>query len=319
MRRTRAGALAARRSLVRTFTMSPARAALLGVVASLVACTAEPVPFSSGGSSSHAAGDGADETAPADGDPSSPSSDAPGTPSPNPSASSPAPAGSLAAGDKTISKTVAGMSRTARVHVPSSIAQRKLPVVLALHGNGDQAANFVATSGLLSLADTIGFVLVAPDGVERSISVGGQTTPPLAWDAYNARAQNADVQLFDTLLDELVATGSVDTKKVVVYGYSQGGYASVRYGREAGARLACAAVLAAGDAGGVPTAFARQLPFSIQIGSADPARNNAASFAQSLTGAGHPVDFHEIAGAGHSPLPGPARAPLDDCLARALP
>ncbi len=231
----------------------------------------------------------------------------------------PAPGGTLAAGDTTVNKTVAGLARTARVHVPSSITQKKLPVVVALHGNGDTAQNFVATSGLLGFADSVGFVLIAPQGIARAISVGGQTTPPLSWDAYNARAQNADVQLVDALLDEVVASGSVDPKHLVVYGYSQGGYLSVRYGREASAKLSCAAVIAAGDAGGVPTAFARKLPFSIQIGSMDSARNNAASLAQSLQNAGHPVDFHEIAGAGHSPFPGSPKVPLEDCLARSLP
>lgn len=305
--------------------MSLPRAALLATfaslasIASLAACAAEPVPLSSGSRGTAAdAPEGESPPSEETGGPTSPSAPAPSTTT-SPGDPPPAPGGTLAAGDKTLTKTVAGLSRSIRLHVPASITQRKLPVVLALHGNGDQATNFIATSGLLSLSDSVGFVLVAPQGLARAISVGGQTTPPLSWDAYNARAQNADVQLFDALLDELVASGSVDTKKLVVYGYSQGGYASVRYGREAGARLACAAVIAAGDAGGMPTAFARKVPFSIQIGSGDSARNNAASLAQQLQGAGHPVDFHEIAGAGHSPLPGPARVPLDDCLARALP
>jgi poly(3-hydroxybutyrate) depolymerase len=225
------------------------------------------------------------------------------------------PGGTLAPGESTISKTIAALPRTVARYVPAAIAQRKLPVVIALHGNGDQASRFVVTSGLRALADNIGFVLVAPQGVPRTISVGGLTTPSVSWDAYNARAANADVQLFDALLDEIVGSGSVDANKVVVYGYSQGGYAAVRYGREASDRLACAAVLAAGDAGGVPTAFARPLRFAIQIGSNDPARANAAAFAQTLQAAGHPVTFHEIAGAGHVPIPPPARTPLDECLA----
>jgi poly(3-hydroxybutyrate) depolymerase len=300
--------------------MTLPRAVVLALTATLAACTVERVPFPD--RSGAASPEGGENTEPTEEEstasPAAPS--APGAPAAaKPSEAAPAPGGSLAAGARTLTKTVAGLARTVRLHVPASITQRKLPVVLALHGNGDQATNFIATSGLLTLADSVGFVLVAPQGAARAISVGGQTTPPLSWDAYNARAQNADVQLFDALLDEIVGSGSVDAKRIVVYGYSQGGYASVRYGREAGARLACAAVIAAADAGGVPTAFPRKLPFSIQIGSADGARSNAASLAQSLQIAGHPVDFHEIAGAGHSPLPRPARAPLDDCLARALP
>lgn len=302
--------------------MIPHRLAVLALVATFAGCAAEPVPL--GGGSRSKTADTSDPSA-SEGDGTTPSEDgetpapaAPGTTTP-PGTTAPPPGGNLTAGSRTVTKTVAGLSRSASVRVPAAITQRKLPVVIALHGNGDTASNFVATSGLTQLADSVGFVLVAPQGVSRAISVGGQTTPPLSWDAYNARAQNADVQLLDALLDEIVASGSVDEKKLVVYGYSQGGYASVRYAREAGARLACAAVIAAGDAGGMPTAFARKIPFSIQIGSLDSARSNAASLAQQLQTAGHPVDFHEIAGAGHSPFPGQPRVPLDDCLARALP
>ncbi len=277
-------------------------------------CAAEPVALSRGGVAGEMQQDEGEREAEASG-----TGTGTGTGETEAPAAAPSPPGSLKAGDTTLQKSVMGLARTIRVHVPTSIRQRKLPVVLALHGNGGQAADFVQTSGLLQLADSVGFVLVAPQGLARTIAVGGQTTPPLSWDAYNARAANADVQLFDVLLDELVATGSVDMKHLVVYGYSQGGYASVRYGREASGRLACAAVLAAGDAGGIPTGFTRKLAFSIQIGSNDSARNNAASLAQNLQTAGHPVSFHEIAGAGHSPMPGLAKTPLDDCLAAAGP
>jgi len=227
---------------------------------------------------------------------------------------SPAPGGNLPAGEAALTRTVAGLARTGTRYAPAAITQRKLPVVLALHGNGDDAARFVVTSGLRALADSEGFVLVAPQGVMRAVTVNGITTPRVAWDAYNGRANNADVQLFDTLLDEVIASGSVDATKLVVYGYSQGGYAAVRYGKEASDRLSCAAVLAAGDSGGSPTAFTEKLRFSIQIGANDPARGNAANLARSLEAAGHVVAFREIAGAGHVPIPPPARTPLDECL-----
>jgi dienelactone hydrolase len=240
--------------------------------------------------------------------------DAPAT-TPEPAKPPLPPGGTLTAGESTSSKTIATLARTTVRYVPASITQRKLPVVLALHGNGDQASRFVLTSGLRALADSVGFVLVAPQGVQRAISVAGTTTPPVSWDAYNPRASNADVQLFDALLEEVLASGSVDPTKLVVYGYSQGGYASVRYAREASDRLACAAVLAAGDSGGIPTAFTRPIRFAIQIGSNDSAVGNARTFAESRRAAGHPVTFHEIAGAGHVPIPPPARTPLDECLA----
>jgi poly(3-hydroxybutyrate) depolymerase len=200
------------------------------------------------------------------------------------------------------------------LHVPAAVAAQKLPLILALHGNGDQAANFIQTSTLASRTDAI---VAAPQGIQRDVSVGGATAPNVAWDAYNSGAgANIDVALLDAVRAELSASGSVDLARVVVFGYSQGGYFAWRYAKEASSDLSCAAVVAAADPGGTPKAFAKKLPFLVQIGSGDYAIQNARSSKDALLAAGHEVQYNEIAGAGHSPFPGSKEAPLTFCLGK---
>jgi predicted esterase len=218
----------------------------------------------------------------------------------------------LQPGDRTITLSVGGESRTVVLHVPVSASP--LPLILALHGNGDQASNFIRTSLLSARKDAI---VAAPQGIQRSINVGGSTAPNVAWDAYNkGAAANSDVALLDALRAELGASSSVDLARIFVFGYSQGGYMAYRYAMEASDALSCAAVIAAANPGGTPTVFARKLPFMLQIGSNDYAIQNARQSKEALTSAGHEVQYNEVAGAGHTPFPGSKETPIAFCLGK---
>lgn len=230
-----------------------------------------------------------------------------------------APGGTLEAGNTEWTLTAAGRERTVRVHVPDAIGERKLPVVIALHGNGDDAANFEATSGLLGQSDSLGFVLLVPDGIARNISVGGQTAPNVPWDAYNLYDDNWDLQLMTALRERVQETGSILDDKVSVYGFSQGGYMAYRTAKALSNDFACAAVLAAADSGGYPIDFARKIPLSIQIGSNDYGISQARATHAALNSAGHDHEWDEVAGLGHALAPAPRRfTPLTYCLDKSL-
>ncbi len=231
--------------------------------------------------------------------------------------------GKLTPGDSTLTITAAGKTRSVLLHVPAAVTKGQIPLVLALHGNGDQNANFVATSGIKALADTDGFVLAAPQGITQTVTVGGQTVPNIDWDAYRSVADgNIDLPLLQALQARLVGSGSIDVKHIVVYGYSQGGYMSFRYGMDAAASLACSAVLAAADpmpGAGLVTNAARKIPVAIQIGDKDYGISGARTTKTELDGNGNPNSYVEIADAGHVPIPGHPAAPLDWCRGQALP
>lgn len=226
--------------------------------------------------------------------------------------------GTLTPGTSTISVSAAGMMRSAILHVPAAVSGGPLPLVIALHGNGDTNGNFVAATQLKSRADAAPFVLVAPQGVRQSL-FGNM----LDWDAYRTVAQgNIDVPLLDALRTQLVASGSIDPQRVLVFGYSQGGYLSFRYGMDTADKLSCAAVLAAASPSTDPrlvSGAARKIAVALQIGTLDSALGQARATRDLLMMNGNPLSYNEIAGAGHVPIPGDLQVPLGFCLAQKRP
>jgi poly(3-hydroxybutyrate) depolymerase len=235
-----------------------------------------------------------------------------------------APPTTLMRGTTTLSLSVGGMARTAILHVPAS-ATSDAPLVIALHGDGDTDTNFVATSGLGSLSDADGFVLVAPQGIPRNVSVDGQTVPDVDWDAYTpAGMGNIDLELLEQLRTQLAATHEVDADRTFVFGYSQGGYMSFLYGMSYASVLSCAAVLAASSpyGGGTTdpliTGAARKIPVALQIGTEDEAFAAAETTEMTLMAGGFPVQWTPVSGAGHVPIPGSVSVPLAYCLGQSL-
>src|SRR4029077_17731180 len=122
----------------------------------------------------------------------------------------------LTPGDQTLSINAGGQGRSVLLHVPA--AAGPMPLVIALHGNGDTSNNFVAALGLKAKADAAPFVLAAPQGVP-SMPMG--VPAMVVWDAYTALASNADEALLDAIKAQLGASATVDGKRIFVWGYSQ--------------------------------------------------------------------------------------------------
>jgi len=234
-----------------------------------------------------------------------------------------APPLTLTPGDTTLTFMVAGMTRSVRVHAPAGVGGSPMGLVIALHGNGDTNANFVAAIGLASLADARGLVVAAPQGITQNISFMGQQLNGLSWDAYRSAAQgNIDLPLLDEIRTRLLSSGAIDPKRVFVFGYSQGGYLAFHHGMVAAAQLSCTAVIAATNplpgSQLVPGA-ARKIPVALQIGANDGAVSGARATRDDLMARGFPVSYNEIANAGHVPFPGMPSVPLDYCNGQSLP
>jgi poly(3-hydroxybutyrate) depolymerase len=232
----------------------------------------------------------------------------------------------LTPGQTTIQVTVAGHARTAILYVPV-MATTSSQFVLALHGNGDTATNFLATSGLKPLADADGSVLVVPQGITRDVVVPSvnQTIPGISWDAYNSVADgNIDLPLLDQLRTQIVATHQVDPQHVFVFGYSQGGYLSFQYGMVTSTSLSCSAVLAAsapfGGGSNDPqiAGAARKLGVVLQIGTNDSAYGQAMTTETTLQAKSFPTQLNAVAGAGHVPIPGNVAVPWAFCRGQVL-
>jgi poly(3-hydroxybutyrate) depolymerase len=134
---------------------------------------------------------------------------------------------------------VTGEQRAACVYVPPTATQQnKLPIVVYLHGAGGSASAVYDRTSLREKALTTnlttdlgrrGFFLVANQG--RNL-VGENGNPAAARHDmyYRNLANHPDVRAIDKLIDDLVATGTADPKRIYVTGWSNGAFFGQLYG-----------------------------------------------------------------------------------------
>ena len=139
-----------------------------------------------------------------------------------------------------------GAERSYVVRLPATapLPDRRVPLVLVLHGGGGDAANAEAMTGFTDKAQREGFIVVYPEGSGR---LKGRL---LTWNAGHCcgRAMQRrvdDVGFIRTLIARLVADYPVDPRRVYVTGMSNGGMMTHRLGIELSDRVAAIAPVVA--------------------------------------------------------------------------
>ncbi|MBX3228183.1 MAG: dienelactone hydrolase family protein [Labilithrix sp.] len=139
------------------------------------------------------------------------------------------------------------------------------PLAILLHGQLGRGVNMEDQAHASSVADREGFVVIYPDGVDRS------------WNDYRGVTKASeqkvdDVAFIRALVDRFVAEREVDPKRVYVAGMSNGGMMSFRIACELGDRVAAiGAVGALMPANGADTcAPARPVSAMVIAGTEDP-------------------------------------------------
>ena len=113
---------------------------------------------------------------------------------------------------------------------PGSGPSQRRPLVLLLHGFGDDGANFAASSGWAAFAERQGIAWLSPDG---SLDSSGKRF----WNA-GASCCNFDQTPVDHVaelrraLEAALATGAIDPERVFAVGFSNGGFMAHRLGCE---------------------------------------------------------------------------------------
>jgi polyhydroxybutyrate depolymerase len=152
--------------------------------------------------------------------------------------SSPACSGPVAAGDQTISLTVDGGSRDYILHVPAGYSGASaVPLVVNFHGYLNDASDEITFTGMNTKADSAGFIVAYPDGIDESWNAGvccGEAESENIDDVAFARAVVADIE----------TRVCVDPKRVYATGMSNGGFLSHRLGCEAADLFAAIAPVA---------------------------------------------------------------------------
>jgi polyhydroxybutyrate depolymerase len=137
---------------------------------------------------------------------------------------------------------ISGVQRSYYIHSPPARESiLKLPLVLVLHGGGKGDGLTPAKHlGFTSLADTKGFIVVYPNGIDTYWRDGRGYT-------HRGESHNSvdDVGFISKLIDHLVRENNADPKRVYVTGISNGGMMTLRLGCEISSKVAAIAPIAA--------------------------------------------------------------------------
>lgn len=134
----------------------------------------------------------------------------------------------------------AGLERSYLVNLPSNYDEASpSPLLIALHGADEDGLNFQLETQIDEIARDSGYIAVFPNGYQ-----GG-------WNFLdeNEMAQEDnwtdDVGFLNTLIDQLIADYNVNTRRIFIVGFSNGGLMALRAGCELDDRIAGIAAVAA--------------------------------------------------------------------------
>ncbi|HEY9003443.1 MAG TPA: PHB depolymerase family esterase, partial [Mucilaginibacter sp.] len=128
------------------------------------------------------------------------------------------------------------MRREFVTYLPRGLGD-KPAVVISLHGRLGTAIRQMTFADFRPLADRDKFIIVCPQGIERSWN-DGRGTPA------NSRGVN-DVKFIDELITYVIDTYHADPSRIYVTGMSNGGFMSSRLACQLNQRIAAVAVVAA--------------------------------------------------------------------------
>jgi polyhydroxybutyrate depolymerase len=134
--------------------------------------------------------------------------------------------------------TSGGLTRTYRLHVPAITSSKPLPLVIALNGRGGTGQQLSGLTRFDALADKAGFIVVYPDGYQKSWADGRGGTPA-------DQAGVDDVAFISSLIDALSGRFKIDPARVYAFGISNGGHMSLRLACERSGRIVAVGVVAA--------------------------------------------------------------------------
>lgn len=163
-----------------------------------------------------------------------------------------APPGVQAKGDPLEQVQVGGADRSYLLHLPDPLPNKPLPLVVVLHGGGGSAESAARQTGFDAMADKAGFIVVYPNGSDRSRPLMNLMGKPglLTWNAGNccgyARDNNVDdVAFIRALVQAVIKDNGADPKQVYATGLSNGGMMAYRLACEASDLFAAIAPVSA--------------------------------------------------------------------------
>ena len=162
--------------------------------------------------------------------------------------------------------THGGIFRSFEVYTPESYdGSQAYPLLLVLHGRYGTGKASKEQYGMNAVAEEHGFIVVYPDGYEKSWNDGRGEGP-----AFESNID--DVGFIEKILDHMEFNYTINDKKVYTTGMSNGGFMSMRLGCELAHRFTAVGSVAATMAidPGSWCSPSREMPVILIGGVADP-------------------------------------------------
>ncbi|MCJ8211495.1 alpha/beta hydrolase-fold protein [Mucilaginibacter sp. RS28] len=130
-----------------------------------------------------------------------------------------------------------GRTREYLIFQPENDTEDLLPVIVSLHGTLGSAAQMMSFADFRPLAEKEPFFIVCPEGITQTWNDGRATKANLAG--------VDDVAFISELIDHLIATYPIDTRRVYITGMSNGGFMASRLACEIPEKITAMAAVAA--------------------------------------------------------------------------
>lgn len=128
--------------------------------------------------------------------------------------------------------TVNGECRTYRLYLPETYdSSKNYPLLIAMHGRYGNSKNMAKSTLFSPLADEFGFIVVYPDGYEKSWNDGRGEGPA-------AEKGIDDVQFIETLIETIQNEHTINPKRIYATGMSNGGFMAMRLACELNDKIA---------------------------------------------------------------------------------
>lgn len=130
-----------------------------------------------------------------------------------------------------------GLTRDYLEYVPATYnGSTPVPVVICLHGFGDNMNNFF-NIGMNYIADTANFIVLTPQARYDAFAGGNAWNSGASYLGYQLSQTVNDVGFINALLDTLIATYNIDQSRIYATGFSLGGFMCQRLACESTLRF----------------------------------------------------------------------------------
>ena len=149
-----------------------------------------------------------------------------------------------------VTTVVDGVTREYFIHVPASYdGSKKVPLVFMLHGTSGDGETFYNAHGWTELADQEGFLAVFPSSGRYKIIDEGEyktttkwnTTPDAGYVFQPGEVGLDDIKFLRQVVYEMFDNYNIDTKRVYLNGFSNGGQMAAKCSVEMSDLLAAVA------------------------------------------------------------------------------